>query len=192
MADYPKRDEVARSLLAGITDELIVCGLGSPVSDTAGVKDRDLNFYLLGAMGSATTVGLGLALAQPQRSVIVITGDAELMMNVGALATIAIKRPANLSIVVFDNERFGETGQQFSPTAFGVDIAGIAKASGFPDAVTIGKLDEVETVATRLRKRTGPYLAVIKVAAGRSPLVMPPKDGVILKARFRQALLGTA
>lgn len=190
MNDYPKRDAVARRLLAGTTDELIVCGLGSPVSDTAGVEDRDLNFYLLGAMGSASTVGLGIALAQPQRCVIVVTGDAELIMNVGALSTIAIKKPKNLSIVVFDNERFGETGQQLSATAFGVDIAGIARASGFADTTIARGLDEIDPIAERIRQRNGPYLAVIKVAAGPSARVMPAKDGVVLKTRFRRALLG--
>jgi thiamine pyrophosphate-dependent acetolactate synthase large subunit-like protein len=112
------------------------------------------------------------------------------MMNVGALATIAIKKPNNLSIVVFDNERYGETGQQLSPTAFGVDIAGIAKASGFADTMTARKLEDIEAVAKRVRHKSGPCLAVLKVAAGRSPLAMPPKDGVVLKTRFRRALLG--
>jgi thiamine pyrophosphate-dependent acetolactate synthase large subunit-like protein len=111
-------------------------------------------------------------------------------MNVGALSTIAIKKPKNLSIVVFDNERFGETGQQLSPTAFGVDLAGIAKASGFPDTATVRGLGDVDAVAKRIRQKNGPYLAVIKVAAGPSVRVMPPKDGVVLKTRFRRALLG--
>ena len=101
-----------------------MCGLGSPVSEISRANDRDLNFYLVGAMGSAAAVRLGLALAQPDRTVIVITGDGELMMNVGILATIGVIKPRNLSIIVMDNERFGETGQQMSHTAFGVDIAG--------------------------------------------------------------------
>jgi thiamine pyrophosphate-dependent acetolactate synthase large subunit-like protein len=190
MTDYPKRDDVARKLLSGLDEALIVCGLGSPVSDTAGVKDRDLNFYVLGAMGSASQVGLGIALAQPDRSVLVITGDAELTMNIGALATIAVKKPRNLTIAVFDNERYGETGQQLSPTAFGLDIAGVALASGFPDATTIRSLDQVDALAQRVRQRSGLSLTVCKVSPGRSPIVMPPKDGVVLKTRFRRALLG--
>src|SRR5262245_1120629 len=107
MSEALKRREVVAALLAGIENELIVCGLGSPVSDVMATRDRPLNFYVMGAMGLATSVGLGLALAQPDRAVIVITGDAELMMNSGALATIAVKQPRNLSIVVLDNERFG-------------------------------------------------------------------------------------
>jgi thiamine pyrophosphate-dependent acetolactate synthase large subunit-like protein len=190
MSEALKRREAVPALLAGIDDELIVCGLGSPVSDVMGVGDRPLNFYLLGAMGLATSVGLGLALAQPERSVIVLTGDAELMMNAGALATIGVKKPRNLSIVVLDNERFGETGEQVSHTSAGIDIAGIAAASGFAVSETIREMTRVESVRRRISENAGPYLAVIKVKAERSPVVMPPKSGVILKSRFRQALIG--
>ncbi|HWV51488.1 thiamine pyrophosphate-dependent enzyme [Pseudorhodoplanes sp.] len=190
MAEALKRREVVAALMSGIEDELIVCGLGSPISDVMSVRDRPLNFYLMGAMGLATSVGLGLALAQPERSVIVITGDAELMMNSGALATIGVRKPRNLSVVVLDNERFGETGEQISHTSAGVDIAGIAIASGFGEAETVRDKDQIESVRQRMVARTGPYLAVVKIKAERSPVVMPPKSGVILKSRFRQALLG--
>jgi thiamine pyrophosphate-dependent acetolactate synthase large subunit-like protein len=190
MSEALKRREAVPALLAGIDDELIVCGLGSPVSDVMGVGDRPLNFYLLGAMGLATSVGLGLALVQPERSVIVLTGDAELMMNAGALATIGVKKPRNLSVVVLDNERFGETGEQVSHTSAGIDIAGIAAASGFAVSETIREMTRVESVRRRISENAGPYLAVIKVKAERSPVVMPPKSGVILKSRFRQALIG--
>jgi thiamine pyrophosphate-dependent acetolactate synthase large subunit-like protein len=185
------RAEVAAALMGGIGDSLVVCGIGSPVSDIAATGDRDLTFYLLGAMGSAAAVGLGLALARPDRSVLVVTGDSELMMNVGILATIGVMRPQNLAIVVLDNEEFGETGQQASHTAFGVDIAGIATASGFARAETVGEQTQVQAVAGRVREKAGPYLAVIKVASGRVPVTIPVKDGVVMKARFRRALLGT-
>lgn len=185
-----KRRDIVSALLSGIEDELIVCGLGSPVSDVMATQDRPLNFYLLGAMGLATSVGLGLALARPDRSVIVMTGDAELMMNAGALATIGVRKPLNLSVIVLDNERFGETGEQVSHTAAGVDIAGIARASGFAETETIRDTARVDAVRRRMIARSGSYLAVVKIKAERSPPVMPPKSGVILKSRFRQALLG--
>ena len=190
MGEALKRREVVAALLAGIENELIVCGLGSPVSDVMATRDRPLNFYLMGAMGLATSVGLGLALAQPDRAVIVITGDAELMMNVGALATIGVRKPRNLSVIVLDNERFGETGEQVSHTSAGVDIAGIAAASGFATAETVRDMNQVGGVRQRVTANAGPYLAVVKIKAERSPQVMPPKSGVILKSRFRQALLG--
>jgi len=190
MTDPLKRRDVVTALLSKIESELIVCGLGSPVSDVMAVGDRPLNFYLLGAMGLATSVGLGLALAQPDRSVIVITGDAELMMNSGALATIGVRKPRNLSIIVLDNERFGETGEQVSHTSAGVDIAGIAIASGFSETETVRDMARIGGVREHMVAQAGPYLAVVKIKAERSPVVMPPKSGVILKSRFRQALLG--
>ena len=134
-----------------VGDELIVCGLGSPVSDVSSAKDRDLNFYLVGAMGSAAPIGLGLALAQPDRAVVVVTGDAELMMNIGILATIGIKQPRKLSILVFDNERFGETGQQLSHTAYGIDIAALAAACRFAHAASCADPQEL---ARRSRAHT--------------------------------------
>src|SRR5215813_9531619 len=163
MANYLPRAEAARMLMDQVGDELIVCGLGSPVSDVSSVKDRDLNFYLVGAMGSAAPIGLGLALAQPDRAVVVVTGDAELMMNLGVLATIGVKQPRNLSILVFDNERFGETGQQVSHTAYGIDIAGVATACRFAATATVRHQEELAPVLARTHTREGPYVAVIKV-----------------------------
>ena len=127
-----RRREVAARLLADAGDLLVVAGLGSTAWDVTAAGDRPLNFPLWGAMGGATMVGLGLALAQPERRVLVITGDGELLMGIGSLATIAVQRPPNLAIVVFDNERYGETGMQATHTAHGVDLAGVAAACGFP------------------------------------------------------------
>jgi thiamine pyrophosphate-dependent acetolactate synthase large subunit-like protein len=191
MANHLQRTEVARTLMEQVGDELIVCGLGSPVSDVSSARDRDLNFYLVGAMGSATPTGLGLALAQPDRAVVVVTGDAELMMNIGILATIGIKQPRNLSILVFDNERFGETGQQVSHTAYGIDIAGIAAACRFPHTMLVRQSHELGTALALTHAMTGPHLAVIKVDPERVPISIPIKDGVLCKGRFRKALLGT-
>jgi thiamine pyrophosphate-dependent acetolactate synthase large subunit-like protein len=191
MTNHLPRAEVARTLMEQVGDELIVCGLGSPVSDVSSARDRDLNFYLVGAMGSATPTGLGLALAQPDRAVVVVTGDAELMMNIGILATIGIKQPRNLSILVFDNERFGETGQQVSHTAYGIDIAGIAAACRFPHAMLVRRSHELGKALALTHAMTGPHLAVIKVDPERVPISIPIKDGVLCKGRFRKALLGT-
>src|SRR5215831_11168755 len=110
-----RRGAIAR-ILAGRGDTLLVTGLGSPTYDCAAAGDHPLNFYLWGAMGSAVTVGLGVALAQPKRRVLVITGDGEMLMGLGALATVAVKKPDNLAIVVIDNERYGETGMQRTHT----------------------------------------------------------------------------
>ena len=118
-AEPLERRAVVRTLLAERDDLVVVTGLGSPSYDTMAAGDHDLNYYLWGAMGSAATVGLGLALAQPRRPVLVITGDGEQLMGLGALATIGVQRPANLTIAVLDNERYAETGMQHSHTARG-------------------------------------------------------------------------
>ena len=185
-----RRREVARALLAERGDLLVIAGLGSTAWDVTAAGDHPLSFPLWGAMGGAAMIGLGLALARPERRVRVISGDGELLMGLGSLATIAVQRPANLALVVFDNERYGETGMQATHTAHGVDLAGIAAAAGFPVAGTIRAPGELEAAREIIRTAAGPIFYAIKVRAEPLPFVLPPKDGAHLKDRFRQALLG--
>jgi len=110
-AKLDRREAVAR-LLAGRGRALLVTGLGSTTWDAAAAGDRAENFYVWGGMGGAAMIGLGVALAQPGRRVLVITGDGEMLMGLGAFATIAVQRPKNLAVVVIDNEVYGETGMQ--------------------------------------------------------------------------------
>lgn len=187
-----RRREVVAHLMHDRGDLLAVSGLGSPTYDLAAARDHALNFYLWGAMGSAATVGLGLALAQPSRRVLVITGDGEMLMGLGALATIGAKKPANLAIAVLDNEHYGETGMQQTHTAMGVDLAAIARASGFRQAMTVAEASELDAARAMLRSSEGPIFAAFKVSTARDPLVLPPWDGQALKLRFRSALLGDA
>ncbi len=188
--DKLMRRDVVAQILADRGDILVVTGLGSTTYDCAAAGDHLLNFYLWGAMGSATTVGLGLALAQPKRRVLVITGDGELLMGMGALATVAVKKPDNLAIAVIDNERYGETGMQRTHTSSGVDLAGIARSAGFEQAATVRKMAEVESAVAMLHKGKGPVIAVFKVSTAKDSLVLPIWDGPLQKARFRHALLG--
>ncbi len=111
-----ERREFVTRLLADRGDLAVVCGLGSPTYDVAAAGDHPLNLYLWGAMGGAAMIGLGLALARPDRRVAVLTGDGEALMGLGSLATIGVKQPANLAIVVLDNQHYGETGMQPSHT----------------------------------------------------------------------------
>ena len=184
-----RRDAVA-AMLTSRGDALVVTGLGSPTWDVAATSESPLNFYLWGAMGGAAMIGLGLALAQPSRRVIVITGDGELLMGLGSLATIGVARPSNLAIAVLDNERYGETGMQASHTARGVDLAAIATASGFPAAATIATGHELTSWLPTLHTAAGPVFGVIKVAANQPALKVPARDGTYIKNRFREALLG--
>ena len=169
---------------------LIVAGLGAPCWDIAAAGDDPLNFYVWGGMGGAAMIGLGLALAQPGRRVLVITGDGEMLMGLGSLATIAVQKARNLSILVQDNERYGETGMQLTHTRLGVDLAGMAKAAGFATTGTICSAAQLKSWIPRLYKVPGPVFAVIKVKPDRLPMVLPPRDGTVLKNRFREALLG--
>ncbi|MDF2782477.1 MAG: aldehyde dehydrogenase [Geminicoccaceae bacterium] len=187
-----RRREVAEALLAERGDLLVVAGLGSTAWDVSAAGDHPLNFPLWGAMGGAAMIGLGLALARPERRVLVITGDGEQLMALGSLATIAVQRPANLALVVLDNERYGETGMQATHTAQGVDLARIAAAAGFPVAGTIRAPEELEAARPVIRTGAGPIFYAIKVRAEPLPFVLPPKDGAHLKDRFRLALLGAS
>jgi thiamine pyrophosphate-dependent acetolactate synthase large subunit-like protein len=185
-----RRREVAKALLAERGDLLVIAGLGSTAWDVTAASDHPLNFPLWGAMGGAAMIGLGLALAQPERRVLVITGDGEQLMALGSLATIAVQRPGNLALVVLDNERYGETGMQATHTAHGIDLAGIAAAAGFPVAGTIRAPAELAAAHQVIRSEAGPIFYAIKVRAEPLPFVLPPKDGAHLKDRFRLALLG--
>ena len=188
---YPlRRRQVVESLVADRGDLLVVAGLGAPCWDVTAAGDHALTFPLWGAMGSAALIGLGLALAQPARRILVITGDGEMLMGLGGLATVAVQAPENLAIAVLDNERYGETGMQATHTAFGVDLAAVAAAAGLPVTGTVGDDAGLGAAVAELRGAQGPVFFAIKVRAEDMPLVLPPRDGVHLKNRFRRALLG--
>jgi thiamine pyrophosphate-dependent acetolactate synthase large subunit-like protein len=180
-----RRRAVVKDLLTGRKDLLVVAGLGSTAWDITAAGDHDLSFPLWGAMGQAAMIGLGLALAQPKRRVLVITGDGEMLMGIGSLATIGVQQPRNLTVAVIDNERYGETGMQATHTADGVDLAAVAKACGFRTSEKILKEGNLRKV---VHETAGPNFLQIKVAAEKLPLVLPPHDGVHLKERFRKAL----
>ena len=183
------RRAAVKTLLAGRTDLLIVTGLGSPAYDVFDAGDRDGIFYLWGAMGGAAMVGLGLALAQPSRPVVVVTGDGEQLMGAGALMTVAVARPGNLTIVVLDNGYYGETGMQVSHSGLGVRLDRVAAACGIPDVRDV--VDEPGLVACQpwLGLVTGgPRFAAVRIGAGHVERALPPRDGVFLKNRFRQHL----
>jgi thiamine pyrophosphate-dependent acetolactate synthase large subunit-like protein len=185
-----KRRDVVQALLAERGDLLVVAGLGSTAWDCTAAGDHPLTFPMWGAMGCAAVTGLGLALAQPARRVLVLTGDGEMLMGLGSLATIAVQRPANLSVVVIDNERYGETGMQETHTAHGVDLAAMARAAGFATGVLVRDDAAVLALRRSINAAPGPHFAQVKVAAEKIPLVLPPREGALLKNRFREALLG--
>ena len=188
---YPlARRAVVRTILDRRANLLVVAGLGASAWDVTAAGDTPLNFPLWGAMGGAVSVGLGLAQAQPSRRILVITGDGEMLMGLGSLATVAIQHPPNLAIVVLDNERYGETGMQLTHTAGRVDLAAVAAAAGIPNSRTITDEKGLKSALAQIRQTDELVFFDIKVRAEKLPLVLPPKDGAYLKDRFRSALLG--
>jgi thiamine pyrophosphate-dependent acetolactate synthase large subunit-like protein len=184
-----ERRAAMATLLAERDDDLLVVpGLGSTAWDLAAAGDNDRNFYLWGAMGGAAMIGLGLALAQPTRRVAVITGDGEMLMGLGALATIGLQRPRNLAVIVFDNGVYGETGMQPSATQGGVDLVGVARASGIATCLDVRDAAALAGLAGRLKGLDDTLFARVEIEAAEPPRVLPERDGVALKRRFRAAL----
>jgi thiamine pyrophosphate-dependent acetolactate synthase large subunit-like protein len=188
-SNQPRLDRRAaiRVLLAERGDLLVVTGLGSTTYDAASVGDDEHNFYLWGAMGGAGMVGLGLAIARPDRPVLVVTGDGDTLMGLGALATIGVEAPPNLAIAVFDNGRYGETGMQPSHTDSIVDLVGVAHSCGIGAAFDIGDEAALADFARRVQAKERTLFARIAILADEPPRVLPSRDGVYLKTRFRRA-----
>lgn len=184
---FDRRALVAH-LLLDRGDALVVGGLGASTWDLAAADHDDRNIYLWGGMGLACSIGLGLAIAQPARRVIVFTGDGEMMMGIGSLATIATAAPGNLAILVLDNQAFGETGKQTGLTAGPTDIARMAEGAGLATAMTVGGPDDLPALKELLFEKPGPALAVAPIALTEDPLVLPSNNGALMAARFRTAL----
>ena len=182
------RREVVQSLFSNRGDMLVVTGLGQACYDAYAAGDDPRTFYLWGAMGGAVPMGLGMAIARPNQRVMVLTGDGELLMGLGSLAVVGAEKPTNLAVVVLDNERYGETGQQVTHTARGTDLAGMAKAAGFRETLVVDGDQGMAEAMRMAREAEGPVLVVIKVSADPVPMALPPKDGAYLKNRFREAL----
>jgi thiamine pyrophosphate-dependent acetolactate synthase large subunit-like protein len=196
-----QRRPLVKTILEDADDDLLViAGLGSSNWDITEAGDRPLNMPLWGGMGAPVGMGLGLALAQPRKRVLVITGDGDMLMSLGSLATVATQQPDNLAIVVLDNEKFGETGNQATHTSprnngptesgAGADLSLIAKGCGIADTGIVREAGEVARLVEDVRTKKGPIFRVVKVMVEKLEFVMPPQDGAHLKDRFRQALLG--
>lgn len=173
-------------------DVLIIAGLAGAKGDVlAALGDDPRVFGFGGAMGAATSMGLGLALAQPDKRVLVVTGDGELLMNVGTLATVAVANPANLGIVCVDNEHYGETGFQRSHTGLGTDLATMAQGAGIGAVRTVTEENELLEAGDMLRQSNGSAFILLKVHVDEPPKIRFSWDAAFHKNRFRQALLGT-
>jgi thiamine pyrophosphate-dependent acetolactate synthase large subunit-like protein len=170
----------------------VVPGLGSTTWDAMAAGDDERNFYLWGAMGGAAMIGLGLALARPQLRVVVITGDGEMLMGLGSLATIGVQRPANLAIVVFDNGLYGETGGQPSHTQSGVDLVNVARGCGIERALEVRDETGLRELAALVRTCDCTLFARVAISPDEPPRVLPEKDGNAIKQRVRRAVAALA
>ena len=183
------RLEATRLLVSLVGDSPIVASLGHPAYDLFAAGDRPANFYTWGSMGLASSIGLGLAIGRPDLRVVVLDGDGSLLMNLGSLATIAALQPRNLVLIVWDNEEYGTTGGQPTPTAGGADLAGAARALGVSQSVIVRTDRELRDALAQPSRERGASVIVAKVSESR-PTMKPPLDCVFIKQRFMRAIGG--
>ena len=183
------RGEAMPKLIGRHEDFLIVTGLGGSAHDVGAVTgDKAHTFSLGGAMGAPCMIGLGLALAQPKKQVLVVTGDGDLLMNVGALATIAVMNPPNLAIVCVDNGHYGETGWQKSHTSLGVDLEKIAIGAGIKRTMTAAQEADLERASRFIREGNSAGFVLLRVRPTEPPPFKRNFDAAFCRDRFRQAL----
>jgi thiamine pyrophosphate-dependent acetolactate synthase large subunit-like protein len=176
--------ELARAARGG---EPVIASLGHPAYHLFAAGDRPANFYTWGSMGLASSIGLGLALAQPGKRVFVVDGDGSLLMNLGSLATIGWTRPVNLVLVILDNQQYATTGGQDTATAHGTDLEAAARALGLAATASVRTPGELAETLGRTALGSGPWMIVAKVGES-APTAKPPLDCVFIKQRFMAAI----
>jgi phosphonopyruvate decarboxylase len=183
-----QRRQFVAALLDRIPDALVVTGLGSPGYDVHAAGARPTTFPLWGAMGAAVPLALGLALARPDRPVVVATSDGEHLMGIGALATVAAVDPPNLTIVVLDNGHYGETGMQRSHTSLGTDLVAVARGFGIRRTIRATDVSAAAEIADCVHAYAGTTYVQALIDPEETPRALPPRDGVANKNAFRAAL----
>src|SRR5437763_10469120 len=183
-----RRDAIPK-LVGRHDDFLFVTGLAGTSRDIAALTKDGAHIYsMAGAMGGACMMGLGLALARPDKRVLVVTGDGELLMNLGSLAAIAVMNPSNLAIVCVDNGHYGETGWQKSHTSLGVDLEKIAIGAGIKRTMTINQESELAAGSRFIREGNGTGFVLLRVKPTEPPVSARNFDAAFCRDRFRMAL----
>lgn len=183
-----QRRPFVAEILSHRGDALVVPGLGSATWDLFAAGDQPENLYSWGGMGLAVPAALGLAMAQPSRRVLALTGDGEMMMGIGSLGVVADQAPGNLAILVLDNETFSETGRQRGLTGNRVDLTAVARGFGITETMLVTEQAMTKALADFLFKAPGPVLAVAKIALSEDPWRLPEKDGAAIARRFKISL----
>lgn len=187
-ANKIKRRPFVAELLKHRGNALVVPGLGSPTWDISAAGDQPEYLYSWGGMGLAVSTALGIALAQPDRRVLAITGDGEMMMGIGSLGVVADQAPKNLGILVLDNEHFGETGRQNGLTGARTDMCKVAEGFGIAKTLLVTEESQVGALVELMFKTPGPTFAVAKIAITEDPWALPIKDGAAIAHRFRVSI----
>jgi phosphonopyruvate decarboxylase len=183
-----QRRPFVAELLKHRGNALIIPGLGSPTWDIFAAGDQPEYLYSWGGMGLCVPTALGVALAQPSRRVLAITGDGEMMMGLGSLAVVADQSPKNLAILVLDNESFAETGRQRGLTSGRTDMCAVARGFGIAATMLVTEQEKLPELAHFLFEAPGPGFAVAKIAVTEDPWRLPEKDGAAIARRFKIAL----
>ncbi len=184
-----RRDGIA-ALQRRVTTEPIIANLGPATFDLYASGDRDANLYTWGAMGLASSIGLGVALAAPDRKVFVTDGDGSLLMNLGSLATIARQAPPNLVHIVWDNRMWYETGGQPTHTSTGTDLAGVALAAGISNVARAGTIEAFEEALDRAIREPGPWFIHVDVEETGEPRMRPQVVVEENLVKFRRTFAG--
>ncbi len=184
-----RRFEAIQRIIEAVTDEIVVCNIGHPSQELFAIKDRPENFYMLGSMGLASSIGLGLAMSI-ERKVIVIDGDGSVLMNLGSLATISVNRTRNYILTIIDNGAYGSTGFQDTFTSDGIGLEKIAKACNIKKTILITEDSEITKVMGKiLGSNNGPYCVVIKTVKGMPENIsIIPYDSITIRDRFMKSI----
>ncbi|CUH80136.1 sulfopyruvate decarboxylase, beta subunit [Tritonibacter multivorans] len=182
------RSEILQDIAPILRDHLVVCNIGIPSQELHAIDDQPTNFYMLGTMGLASSIGLGLALAQP-KPVIVIDGDGSILTNLGTLPTIGNNCPDNYVLMIIDNGSYGSTGDQPTYTSMKTDLAAMARAAGCETVVEVQDVDTGPALQAALGSGKGTVM-IVKCDSGNAKMPVITMDPVVIRDRFMKAVAG--
>ncbi len=176
------RYEAIKDIMEQVDEELVICNIGFPSRELYEINDRSKNFYMIGSMGLASSIGLGLALAKPSKNVVVIDGDGSLLMNMGSLVTVFANNPSNLTWIVIDNGAYGSTGNQDTYAQM-LDLVDVAKGVGFKNSYDFNDINLKDVMHNE-----NASFVVYRTEAGNSKAPIIDLDPITIKERFMKSI----